>query len=106
MNSIDFKTLIKVALVCIVLIAVGPFVLGFFGVIIKGVMFIVLFIILAIIVAVMLFKLKINKINKKMSNNEANDVHTYSEDSNDTIKDNIDYSDSTIIDVDEYKEDK
>lgn len=107
MNGLEFKALLKVALICIVLIAVSPFVLGFFGFLIKGVMYVVLFLVLAIVLAIMYFKFKIRKIGKEHFNAVDNDsTSEKSKDDYNVEEVDIDYSDSTIIDVEEYKEEK
>ncbi len=107
MNGLEFKTLLKVALVCIVLIAVSPFVLGLFGFLIKGVMYVGLFIVLAIVLAMIYFKFKIRKIGKEQFNGmEHNGSSDKPKEDYNRGEVDIDYSDSTIIDVKEYKEEK
>lgn len=101
MNNVDIKKLVKVIVVCVVLFICSPFIFGVLGIIFKGVLWLILGIIIAITLAIMYFKYKIKKETK-----DFHSLHEKEKPQGENVESDsfIDYSDSTIVDVEEYEE--
>ena len=112
MNNLNIREIIKIVLICILLIMFSPIILSIFGFVVKSLL--VLIIIIAVIVGagILYLKYKANKITKQYYSNDD----SFSQGNNSNFSNTqpaedepvIDYSDTTIIDVDyqeEHKED-
>jgi len=108
MNNLNIREIIKFVLICILLIMFSPIILGIFGFVVKSLF--VLVIIIAVIVGtgILYLKYKANKITKQYYSKDDsfsqsnNSNHSNTQPAEDESV--IDYSDTTIIDVD-YQED-
>ncbi|MEG0308946.1 MAG: hypothetical protein RR636_13445 [Clostridium sp.] len=104
MNSIEMKTLIKIIIVCVALFLFSPLILGVVGFVFRGIMWIVLAIVITITLSIMYFKHKIKKETKEYyATHDKDQVKTDAYEAS-TEKVDIDYSDATIIDVEEFEE--
>ncbi len=106
MNSVEMKTLIKIIFVCIVLFIFSPFIFGVLGIVFKGVLWLILGIVIIITLSIMYLKYKIKRETKNFySSHENEKSHGATVESVNSEQDSsIDYSDSTIVDVEEYEE--
>lgn len=106
MNNSDIKTLLKVILVCILLFLASPFIFSFLGFVFKVIIWIILAIIIIVALSIIYFRYKVNK---ELKEEGFMDNETYSdrdETEGPVDDDDIDYGDSPIVDVYDYKEDK
>jgi len=106
MNSVEMKTLIKIIVLCIALFIFSPFIFGVLGSVFKGILWLIIGIVIIIALSIMYFKYKIKKETKEFyssyENKRPQDRTT--ENMNSDSDSYIDYSDSTIVDVEEYEE--
>ncbi len=105
MNSVEMKTLIKIIVLCIALFIFSPFIFGVLGIVFRGILWLIIGIVIIIALSIMYFKYKIKKETKEFysSENERHQDRT-TENINSDSDSYIDYSDSTIVDVEEYEE--
>ncbi|MEG1254819.1 hypothetical protein [Clostridium sp.] len=104
MNSVDMKTLIKIIIGCVALFLFSPLIFGVIGIVFKGIMWIILAVVLTITITIMYFKHKIKKeTSQYYATHDKNEVKTDAYEAS-SEKADIDYSDATIIDVEEYEE--
>ncbi len=104
MNNNDVKSSIKVIIICIVLAVLSPYIFGVLGIVFKGILWLILGIIIVITLSVMYFKHKIKKETKDFYYSHENEKTQSNNVSNVESDSDIDYSDSTIVDVEEYEE--
>jgi len=106
MNSVEMKTLIKVIFVCVLLFIFSPLIFGVLGIVFKGILWLILGIVIIITLSVMYLKYKVKKETNKFYSSQENVRPQGSHSDNVTSESEsyIDYSDSTIVDVEEYEE--
>ncbi|WP_346929177.1 hypothetical protein [Clostridium sp.] len=106
MNSAEMKTLIKVIFVCVLLFIFSPLIFGVLGIVFKGILWLILGIVIIITLSIMYLKYKVKKETNKFYSSQENVRPQGSHSDNVTSESEsyIDYSDSTIVDVEEYEE--
>lgn len=106
MNSVEMKTLIKVIFVCVLLFIFSPLIFGVLGIVFKGILWLILGIVIIITLSIMYLKYKVKKETNKFYSFQENVRPQGSHSDNVTSESEsyIDYSDSTIVDVEEYEE--
>ncbi len=104
MNNNDIKASIKVIVICIVLAVLSPYIFGVLGIVFKGILWLILGIIIVITLSVMYFKYKIKKESKDFYSFHEKEKPQGDNAKNVESDSDIDYSDSTIVDVEEYEE--
>ena len=106
MNSVEMKTLIKIIVLCIALFIFSPFIFGVLGIVFKGILWLIIGIVIIITLSIMYFKYKIKKETKEFYSSYENErpQDRTTENINSDSDSYIDYSDSTIVDVEEYEE--
>ncbi|HBL06080.1 MULTISPECIES: hypothetical protein [unclassified Clostridium] len=106
MNSVEMKTLIKVIFVCILLFIFSPLIFGVLGIVFKGILWLILGIVIIITLSIMYLKYKVKKETNEFYSSNENGRPQGSNSANVTpdSESYIDYSDSTIVDVEEYEE--
>lgn len=106
MNSVDMKTLIKIIFVCILLFIFSPLIFGVLGIVFKGILWLILGIVIIITLSIMYLKYKVKKETNEFYSSHENGSSQGSHSHNVTSDSEsyIDYSDSTIVDVEEYEE--
>ena len=106
MNSVEMKTLIKIIVLCIALFIFSPFIFGVLGIVFRGILWLIIGIVIIITLSIMYFKYKIKKETKEFYSSYEDERHQdrTTENINSDSDSYIDYSDSTIVDVEEYEE--
>lgn len=106
MNSVEMKTLIKIIVLCIALFIFSPFIFGVLGIVFRGILWLIIGIVIIITLSIMYFKYKIKKETKEFYSSYENErpQDRTTENINSDSDSYIDYSDSTIVDVEEYEE--
>lgn len=104
MNSVEMKTLIKIIVLCIALFIFSPFIFGVLGIVFKGILWLIIGIVIIITLSIMYFKYKIKKGTNEFYSSYENERHQDRTTENINSDSYIDYSDSTIVDVEEYEE--
>jgi len=106
MNSVEMKTLIKIIVLCIALFIFSPFIFGVLGIVFRGILWLIIGIVILITLSIMYFKYKIKKDTKEFYSSYENErpQDRTTENINSDSDSYIDYSDSTIVDVEEYEE--
>lgn len=106
MNSVDMKTLIKIIVVCIALFIFSPFIFGVLGIVFRGILWLILGVVIIITLSIMYFKYKVKKETKEFYTSYDNErsQERNTENINSDSDSYIDYSDATIVDVEEYEE--
>lgn len=106
----NLKEIIKIVLIFVLLIVFSPAILSLLGFVVKGAFFIIFLVVAIIGVGILYAKYKGNKIKTQYYSNDdsfsQNNNANYSNSQTTEEDSAIDYSDSTIIDVDYQEDDK